>query len=134
MPWSMARSLRAVSSARSSWDSPDLTWTARNQPVRTIGAMARASVRPVLTGMKPRGQWTGLQARTGEDQASTVQGRHERVGLARDPERTSGAAGSVPDRDAARLRRDVDPGMAGHLGASSSHGLTATRKSSHSNS
>ena len=40
-----------MSRALVSWDSSDLTWTARNQPVRTTWAMARASIRSVLTGM-----------------------------------------------------------------------------------
>jgi uncharacterized membrane protein len=44
-------SFRAVRSARGSWESADSTCTAWNQPIRTICAMARASVRSVFTGM-----------------------------------------------------------------------------------
>jgi len=134
---------RAVQrSARSSWDSSDLTWTARNQPVRTICAIARASVRSVLTGMalvaarscRVSSSTTGRPAAfspacshcesgpasspTREDQAGTVQGRPERVGFTLDLQLTDDGASTVDDADAAGLQRDVDPGIVGHGGAS----------------
>ena len=68
--------------------------------------------------MEPLRHGPGLQADAGERETGAAQGGRERFRLTLCLQLPQHSPGAVNNADAARLQRDVDPGIVGHLGVS----------------